>query len=197
MPILSSASHPTQIGAETTGVALASKINVDLDEMLDRCRDLETRAAALYRTFAAGAREHDLCVLWTSMAREEEEHAHILDDARTHLPTVEAWVTHISGGWPSVVQEVEAKLLAAELLAADASADQQLAAALELEMTEIEPLRQMLVAVSQHRPPRPIAESHALRLAEAAERLSTDPHVRQQATLLRDRVRPTTHHSHA
>ena len=156
--------------------------------MLDRCRGLEARSAALYRSFAAGACDQpDLCALWTAMAREEEEHARILDDARARLPTIDAWLTHISGGWPEVVRVVEAKLSEAELLAGGAGADQQLAAALELEMTEIEPLRQMLVAVSQHRPPRPISENHALRLADAAERLSADPKIRQQAALLRAR----------
>jgi hypothetical protein len=170
---------------------------VNLEEMLDRCRDVETRSAALYRTFAAGARENaDLCALWTAMAREEGEHARILDDARARLPMIEAWLTQISRKWPGVVCEVEAKLSEAELLADGAGADQQLAAALALEMTEIEPLRQMLVGFSEHRPPRPILENHALRLADAAESLSADPHVRQQAALLRDRVRPKTHHSH-
>ena len=88
------------------------------------------------------------------------------------------------------MRDVETKLSEAERLSRGAGVDQQLAAALELEMTEIEPLRQMLVAVSRRRPPRPIAESHALRLADAAERFSAHPHVRQLAALLRARVRP-------
>jgi rubrerythrin len=166
--------------------------------MLDRCCGLETRSAALYRSFAAGARDHpDLRALWTAMADEEEEHARILDGLRGRLPTIEAWLTQISGKWPEVVGVVDAKLAEAELLPGDASADQQLAAALELEMTEIEPLRQMLVGLSQRRPPRPIAESHALFLADAAERLSADPNIRRLAALLRARVRPPRHHSQA
>ena len=170
------------------GIALAVDLRVNLGDVLDRCRGLEKRAAALYRSFAAGARQPDLCALWTAMAREEEEHARVLDDERAHLPTIEAWLTDLSN-WHEVVCEIEAKLSEAELLASGAGADQQLAAALELEMTEIEPVRQMLVAASEHRPPRPIAQNHALRLADAAERFSTDPHVRQQAALLRARTR--------
>ncbi len=159
--------------------------------MLDRCLGLETRSAALYRSFAAGTRDRpDLSALWIAMAREEEEHARILDDARARLPTIEAWLTQIPGKWPDVVREVEAKLSEAELLAGGAGPDQQLAAALELEMTEIDSLRQMLVGVSEHRPPRPIAQNHVLRLADAAERFSADPQVRQQAALLRARVCP-------
>jgi hypothetical protein len=63
-------------------------------------------------------------------------------------------------------------------------------------MTEIEPLRQMLVGLSEHRPPRPIAQNHVLRLADAAERFSADPQVRRQAALLRARARPTARDSH-
>jgi hypothetical protein len=63
-------------------------------------------------------------------------------------------------------------------------------------MTEIESLRQMLLAVSRRRPPRPIAEAHALRLVDAAERFSAHPHVRQLAARLRDRAHPAAD-SHA
>jgi rubrerythrin len=165
---------------------------VNLDDMLDRCCGLETRSAALYRSFAAAAREQpDLCALWTAMAQEEDDHARILNDTRRHLPTIEAWTTQLSTRWNKVVREVEEKLSEAERLAGGAGADKQLIAALELELTEIEPLRQMLVAVSHRRPLRPIAENHALRLADAAERLSAQPEVRQQAALLRARARAT------
>jgi rubrerythrin len=162
-----------------------------LEDMLDSCCGSETRSAALYRSFAAGARDHpDLCALWTAMAREEDDHARILNDTRRHLPTIEGSVTHLPERWDEMVREVETKLSEAELLPRDAGVDQQLAAALELEMTEIEPLRQMLVTVSRRHPPRPIAEAHTLRLADAAERLSADPHIRQLAAQLRNRAHP-------
>jgi hypothetical protein len=170
---------------------------VTLEDTLDRCCSFETRSAALYRSFAAGASDQpDLCALWTAMAGEEDDHARILNDTRRHLPTIEAWTTQLSARWDKVVREVETKLSEAELLSRGAGVDQQLAAALELEMTEIEPLRQMLLAVSRRRPPRPIAEAHALRLVDAAERFSAHPHVRQLAALLRDRAHPAAD-SHA
>ena len=126
-----------------------------LDDMLDRCSGLEARSASLYRSFAAAVRDQpDLSALWTAMAREEEDHASILDDIRRHLPTVEAWTTELSARWDEVVREVEEKLSAAEQVTGDADADHQLLAALELEMTEIEPLRRMLVA---RRPSTPAA----------------------------------------
>jgi mono/diheme cytochrome c family protein len=166
--------------------------------MVDRCCGFEIRSAALYRNFAAGARDQpDLCALWTAMAREEDDHARIINDARRRLSTIEAWMTQLSARWDKVVREVEEKLSEAERLAGGAGADQQLLAALELEMTEMEALRQMLVAVSQRRPPRPIAEHHALRLADAAERFSAQPEVRQKAALLRAGARPTARDSRA
>jgi hypothetical protein len=171
---------------------------MDVNDMLDRCCGLETRSAALYRSFATAARDQrDLCALWTAMAREEDDHARMLKDVRRHVPTGEAWVTQLSTRWDKVVREVEEKLSEAERLAGDAGADKQLVAALELEMTEIEPLRQMLVAVGRRRAPRPIVEDHALRLADAAERFSGHPEVRRQAALLRARARPTARDSRA
>ena len=169
-----------------------------LADTLDRCCDFETRAAALYRSFAAEASDQpELCALWTDMAREEDDHARILNAARDHVPTAEAWVTQLSARWDDIVREVETRLSEAERLSRGAGVDQQLAATLALEMTEIEPLRQMLVAMSRRRPPRPIADGHLLRLADAAERFSADPHVRHLAALLRARVRPTAPDSHA
>lgn len=162
-----------------------------LEDALDRCRDFETRSAALYWGFAADAHDQpDVCALWTGMACEEDDHARLLSETRDHLPTSEGWVTKLSGRWSKVVTDVDTKLSQAERLPRGAGVDQQLAAAFELEMTEIEPLHQMLVAVSRRRSPRPIAESHALRLVDAAERLSNHPHVRQLAALLRARVSP-------
>jgi rubrerythrin len=162
---------------------------MNVDDILDRCCDLETRSAALYRSFAAAARDQpDLCALWSAMAREEDDHNRMLNDVRRHVPTAEAWATQLSTRWDKVLREVEEKLSKAERLAGDAGTDKQLIAALELEMTEIEPLRQMVVAVGRRRPPRPIAEDHALRLADAAERLSAQPGVRQLTALLRARA---------
>ena len=185
------AGQQTMLPARTTGTALAARENVELGDMLDRCCGLETRSAALYRSFAAAVHDRpDLCALWTALACEEDEHVHVLNDARARLPTSDAWVTQLSPRWDGVAREIEAKLCEAERLGDGASSDQQLAAALELEMTEIEPLRQMLLAVSQHCPPRPIAEIHALHLADGVERCSTDRHVREQAALLRARACP-------
>ena len=165
------------------------RCHVNLDDMLDRCCALETRSAALYRSFAAAAHEQpDLCALWTAMAHEEDDHARILNDTRRHLPTIDAWVTQLSTRWDEVVRRVEEKLSRAERLTGDAGADKHLIAAIELETSEIESLRHMLVTVSRRRVPPPIAESHVLRLADAAERFCAQPEVRQQAALLRARA---------
>jgi rubrerythrin len=161
---------------------------VDLATMLSRCAALEARAAALYRSWAAGARDRpELCALWTQLAREEEEHARALAEASTDLPPAEGWRTEVTG-WDEAVRAADEALSAAERLHG-AGADIQLAAALELESTELDALRALLLVVTHHavglRPPR----HHVVALAEAAERLSRDPHVLLQAALLRARGR--------
>src|SRR5262245_10810753 len=92
--------------------------------MLDRCCGLETRSAALYRSFAAAAHDRpDRGALWTALAREEDERARVLNDARARLPTSDAWVTQLSPRWDEVAREIEAKLCEAEGLAGGASSD--------------------------------------------------------------------------
>jgi hypothetical protein len=162
---------------------------MELDRMLDRCRTLEERAAALYRGYAAATRHAPpLCALWTELAREEEEHARSLAVARRDLEPVEGWRTDIRG-WEEALGEIEARLATAEGVGAGGNPDRQLAAALDLEMTELEALRRLLLLVS-HRAVREGPQAgHAERLADAATRLSEDPHVTLQAALLRARAR--------
>jgi hypothetical protein len=158
-----------------------------LDGMLQRCKRLEERAAALYRSYAATSRaEPSLCALWTALAREEEEHAQSILLARAHLEATAGWRTWIEG-WDDSLAEVEERLTTAERLGPEAPVDRQLSAALDLEMTELEAFRHVLLAASQQRDPAPA--DHSLRLAEAAERFSNDPQIRLQAALLKARTR--------
>ena len=61
-----------------------------LSDMLDRCRQLEERAAALYRGFVAAQRDDDeLAVLWTAMAADEDEHAASNVEAKSGLTSAE------------------------------------------------------------------------------------------------------------
>ena len=161
---------------------------MQLDAMLDRCRGLEERAGALYRAFAARARsEPALCALWTALAREEEEHARTLTRAKGSLDVVEGWRTRIDG-WAEAVGEVEDRLRAAERLPSDAGPEEQLAAALELEMTELEAMRQALMTAA-HRSEKPTSpDEHAGRLATHATRFSDDSHVRMLAALVLTRA---------
>jgi rubrerythrin len=65
---------------------------MDLDHMLDRCRQLEERAGALYRSFAANSRGNPrLYALWTRLAAEEDEHARSLVRARGMRDAVAGW----------------------------------------------------------------------------------------------------------
>jgi hypothetical protein len=159
-----------------------------LDDLLDRCKRLEERAAALYRSYAAAARtDPELCALWTALAREEEEHAHGIALAKLHRPATAGWRTRIEG-WDDALNEMEERLTAAERIGSEATTDALFSAALELEMTELEALRQVVMAASGERSAGESPE-HALRLAEAAERLSDHPQVRLQAALIRARTR--------
>jgi rubrerythrin len=164
---------------------------MQLDRLLDRCRDLEGRAATIYRSYAAGARarrDPTLCALWTALAREEEEHTRSLEQVRMHVTGPEGWRTQVEG-WDEALSEVETRVAAAEQLTPTASADTQLGAALDLELSEIDALRHLLLAVGGAS--EPYAErrerhqaAHAIRLAQAATQCSEDPHVRLQAALL-------------
>ena len=89
------------------------------------------------------------------------------------------------------MQEVQRCLVAAEDLGREAPTDRQLAAALDLEMTELEALRYALLAAAD-RPEMTEPTAHALRLAEAAGAFSNDPHVGLQAALLRAGLKQTS-----
>ena len=161
-----------------------------LDAILERCRRLEERASALYRSYAAASRNDPaLCALWTALAREEEAHAHSIAAARAGLEPTAAWRTWLEG-WEEALAEVEHRLADAEGVVPDASRDRKLSAALELEMSELEALRHV-VMVACRAPDTAPPDEHALRLADVAERVSDDSQVRLQAALLRARTRLT------
>ncbi len=161
---------------------------MNLEPILARCLGLEQRAAAVYRAFAASARERpDLCALWTDMAREEEQHAASIVHARDRLRLAADPRVSIDG-WEDAIAEVEERLAAAERLGIGASPAEQLAAALDLEMTEVDAIRHVILAAARS-PDAPEQASHANRLASAAEALTDDPQVQLQVALLRTRTR--------
>jgi hypothetical protein len=161
---------------------------MEFEGMIARCRRLEERAAALYRTFAAGSREDpELCALWTALAREEVGHARSLTEAAARLRPIDAIRTRLDG-WEAVLVDVEHRLDEAEHLAPGASRDAQLAVALDLEMSELEAVRVTLLSLTGQDDGAPRQGDHALRLADAAIRMSEDPHVRLQAALARARA---------
>lgn len=158
-----------------------------LDAMLKRCERLEERAATLYRAYAAASRaESALCALWTALAREEEDHARSIARARAHAGPTAARQTWIDG-WEESLAEVEDRLHVAEQLEPGAPPAHQLSAALDLEMTELEALRHVILAACEQ-PELDPPVGHAVHLAHAAERLCDDPEVRLQAAMLRARA---------
>ncbi len=155
---------------------------------MDRSVALERRAAAIYRSFAASSRDEPaLCAVWTKLAREEEAHAQSIETARRHLR--EDGPSHTSvDGWEGALTEVQERLAAAEVLTGAATSEQRLAAALDLEITELDAFRKTLLAAARE-PPAVEHDDHAERLATVAEQLAQNPKIRLQAALLRARAR--------
>lgn len=154
--------------------------------MLGRCRRLEERAAAVYRSFAAASRgDPSSCALFTALAREEEEHVRGLAAASGR---VDVHAVHPADfdGWEETLTDVEDRLTAAEHLGAAATTSERLAAVLDLEMTELEATRRIALEAAGITPGAQV--DHGERLAHAAETLTDDPHVRLQIALLRARL---------
>lgn len=160
---------------------------MQLGEMLDTCGRFEERAAAVYRKFAVRAQsEPTLADLWAAMAREEDEHAAAIRTARLRLPATAGWRVQLDG-WHEAIAAIDASLQRAERLGPQATADEQLAAGLAMEMTELEVLRRTTLEASGERGFEDDRE-HLTRLADTAARCSSDPHVNMQAAMLKARL---------
>jgi hypothetical protein len=97
----------------------------------------------------------------------------------------EGWRTRLDG-WEEALADIEDRLAAAEQLGPRATTTQRFAAALDLEASELESLRQALLATTGFAiEPQ---EDHVLKLAERATAFCSDSHVALQAALLRARA---------
>jgi rubrerythrin len=165
---------------------------VRLAELLDRCEALEERAAALYRGFAAVRRDDsELAKLWTALAADEDAHAHSIRTARSQLTSRDGILTTIDA-CETALADVGQRLRHAEGFGSDATPDRQLAAALDLELSELEALRRLALQASQQRDGLPLDQSHVHRLAHTAMQRSRDGRVRLAAALLLARERLAT-----
>ena len=160
-----------------------------LVDLLDHSRALEERTAALYRRFAAAQLDDpELAGLWTALAADEDAHARSIREARRLLTLRGRDLTAVEG-CEAALADVAERLRHAELLGPDAILDRQLAAALDLELSELESLRRLgLDASHQIGVPAP-DPSHLHRLAGTAMQRSSDGHVRLAAALLLARER--------
>jgi rubrerythrin len=160
-----------------------------LVDMLERSEALETRAAALYRAFAATRQDDaELAAMWTTLAAEEDGHARSIRAARSRLSAAESLTTMVEG-CDAALTEAAQRLQQAEHLDADVSPDRQLAAALDLELSELETIRRLALEASRAVPVAEPEEAHLHRLADTAMRRSHDGHVRLGAALLLARAR--------
>src|SRR5262245_53024650 len=120
---------------------------MQLDAILDRCLGLERRAAGLYRRFADGSGRHeDLRGVWRRLASGEDEHAAGLARARATVDPVVGAKSRVEG-WDELIAAAERVLDRGEHTPAP-SLDDQLVLALDLERTEIDVLRQVLLTLS-------------------------------------------------
>jgi len=172
--------RPVRAGA--SGRTFAHFPGMELERLLGRCRGLEERAGEVYRTWAARTRESPrLCSLWTALAREEEEHARSLRVAlRSPAPSSRSRLDVT--GWEDAIAAVEERLIAAESLGEGTTVDHMLAAALELEMTELDTMRRALVGLAGR--PAHHGDDHAAGFAREAAKFTNDPHVGVLAALL-------------
>lgn len=160
-----------------------------LVDLLERAQAHEERAAAVYRGFAA-TQLHDpeLAALWTRLASDEDDHAHSIADARDAFPVSERDLVAVEGCDAAFV-EVARRLRRAEALGPEAPVDRQLAAALDLELSELEALRMLALHACRHVDPATPDPSHLYRLGNMAMQRSSDGHVRLAAALLFARER--------
>jgi hypothetical protein len=157
-----------------------------LADLLDRCLVLEERAAAVYRTFAAtpdGEAE-----LWDGLAAEEEAHARAIRKAHDSLASDGGALIGVDG-CEAALADAERRLGEAEALDATASQDRRLIAAFNIELSEIEALRQLGLRAIGHLHVPDQDHAHLWRLADAARRRSQSDHVRLAAALLLARER--------
>ena len=155
-----------------------------LTAILERCLAVERRAGALYRRFAEASSGHDLRAVWLRLAGEEDEHAAAIAIARATVDPAVGAQSHVDG-WDEALLRAEGVLDQAER-ARVTSSDDQLALALELEGTEIDMLRHLVLQTSGQACEAGAATSdHALELADVAARHSTDARVRLRETMVR------------
>ena len=166
-----------------------------LDALLTRCRGLESRAAALYRAFAARTRINpEVCAIWTALARDEEAHERTLARASGWLESTDGWRTDLVG-WEEALEEIEERLAEAERPELGADVDQQLLAALALERTEIDTLFHRLLLVTDTAAEGIAPDAHVKGILTLCDR-STNPAVGFAAALLRAHARLTARIDH-
>ena len=156
-----------------------------LAPLMDRCIALERGAAALYRRFAAETDAGDpLRDTWRHLAEEEDEHAAQLVVAAA---TVDPRVAHESRveGWEEALTRAEG-VLARAAAGAVRTSDERLGLALDLERSEIDVVRRIVLATAHEDLGAAGATGeHARELAALAMRHSADEAVTFKAALVR------------
>jgi rubrerythrin len=158
---------------------------MQLRAILERSIAVERRAGDFYRRFAAASGPHDdLRAVWLRMAGEEDEHATALTLALATLDPTVGTRSRVEG-WEEALERAEQVLGEGERVVAP-SLDDQLVLALDLERTEIDSLRELLLELADQAVETGTATSrHALELADVASEHSRDARVRLREGMIR------------
>lgn len=113
-------------------------------ELLDRAADLERRVGTLYAQFAEMFRQLPLvAAFWSEMAGEERLHALIVGAAREVFPPT---APALPGGWTEQLEGIDKLLTQIEsAVSADLSLENAFARAAEIESSELDTLRLLIV----------------------------------------------------
>ena len=156
-----------------------------LAAILERSIAVERRAGGLYRRFASAPDARGgIRSVWLRLAAEEDEHAAALTLALATLDPAVGARSRVEG-WDDALARAEEVLAEGERVLTP-SLDEQLALALDLERTEIDVLRRVLLELAGHVSDTGVATSrHALELADVASKHSGDARVRMREALIR------------
>lgn len=151
-------------------------------ELLDRAAELERRVGALYAQFAEVFRHLPLvAAFWRELAGEERLHALIVGAAREVFPPT---APALPGGWSQQLEQIDKLLTRIEAgVSAELSLDQAFARAGEIEASELDTLRILIVEHAGTRFSRlaPLVGSsgvdrHRDKVLDRAQRSATNRH---------------------
>jgi hypothetical protein len=164
-----------------------------LTQVLERCSQLEQRAADIYNQFATTFNDNkELAGFWLGMAEEEKHHSKILRAEKAALE-VDSDTGYFMPEFPAKLQEMDRLIKGIEEKARmGAERDEAFAMALEIEQSEMNTIYRDLVLMgraavklmARHMDESLSLPKHQQGLVEGTKRFATSNEVRQKAEAL-------------